>query len=114
MLGLDSSLRIAVYTDANPPLNPATPDHPAHRIQLSYGHTRYFFIAQQTAHGALVFSLIAPCSACNAPVPSVVIEDLADFGDALLNSPRAHESPLLRSSPVHRRGCPIPATIAHP
>jgi hypothetical protein len=107
-LGLDDRVRLSVYQDANHPLFPAAQRFRAARVQLSHGRRRHIFIATyEDGSPRLTFSLIAPCHACLSPVPSVVIDTLADFGDWLLGARDQREAPLFRSSPVHRATCPV-------
>ncbi|MER6117994.1 hypothetical protein [Streptomyces sp. NPDC001743] len=107
-LGLDDSIRLSVYEDANHPLFPGAQHYRAARVQLSHGRRRYFFIAAYEAGATrLAFSVIAPCYACLSPVPSVAIDSLADFGDLLMEARDQREAPQFRSSPVHRAHCPV-------
>jgi hypothetical protein len=107
-LGLGHGTRLAVYEDANHPLFPGAQHFRAARIQLSRGRRRYFFIATYEADAArLTFSVIAPCYACLSPVPSAVIETLADFGDWLIDARDLTEAPQFRTSPVHRTNCAV-------
>ncbi|MEU6405409.1 hypothetical protein [Streptomyces sp. NPDC046985] len=107
-LGLDDRIRLSIYEDANHPLFPAAQRFRAARIQLSHGRRRHLFIATyEDGSSRLSFSLIAPCYACLSPVPSVVIDTLADFGDWLIDTRDQREAPLFRSSPVHRADCPV-------
>ncbi|MCG7524016.1 hypothetical protein MHW47_06110 [Streptomyces sp. OfavH-34-F] len=107
-LGLDDHVRLSVYEDANHPLFPAARRFRAARIQLSHGRRRYIFIATyEDGSSRLCFSLIAPCHACLSPVPSVVIDTLADFGDWLIGARDQRKASLCRSSPAHRTDCPV-------
>ena len=108
-LRLDADTRLSVYSDAIHPLFPGAQLFRASRIQLSRGRRSYFFIATYEAWAAhLTFSLIAPCHVCCSPVPTAVVNDLADFGDWLLNGrDGVKEAPQFRTSPVHRRACSV-------
>ncbi|MCM2430906.1 hypothetical protein [Streptomyces sp. RKAG337] len=107
-LRLDEGTALSVYEDANHPLFPGAQLFRAARVQLSHGRRSYFFIAAYEAWAArLTFSLIAPCYACQSPVPTVAIDTLADFGDWLNSSRDLTEAPQFRTSPVHRGSCPV-------
>jgi hypothetical protein len=108
-LQLDDSIRLSAYTDAVHPLFPGARHFRAARVQLSYGRRGYFFVAAYERDSArLTFSLVAPCRSCSAHVPTAVIDDLADFGLWLLHGPGGViEAPQFRTSPIHRRSCPV-------
>ncbi|MFF2378409.1 hypothetical protein ACFVUW_28870 [Streptomyces xiamenensis] len=107
-LKLDDTIRLSVYQDANHPLFPGAQLFQAARVQLSHGRRRHLFLATyEKGRARLTISLIAPCYACPSFIPSVVIDTLADFGDWLLDARDQRESPLFRSSPVHRAHCPV-------
>ncbi|MBV9025222.1 MAG: hypothetical protein JO362_15845 [Streptomycetaceae bacterium] len=110
-LQLPPKVRLGVYEDSNHPLFPGARLYRAARIQLSYGQRSHLFIGAYEPAARLTFSLIAPCRACSSPVPSARIDSLADFGDWLLGGlDRAAEAPQFRTSPIHRRNCPIPTS----
>ncbi|MGA5442504.1 hypothetical protein ACPCKW_23710 [Streptomyces griseoincarnatus] len=106
-LRLPDDARLGIYEDLNHPLFPGAQHFRATRIQLSQGRRAYFFIGSYEAAGRLTFSVIAPCPGCGAPVPSATIDSQADFGDWLADSTSASEAPSFRTSPVHRRNCPL-------
>jgi hypothetical protein len=110
-LELPPEVRLGVYEDSNHPLFPGARLYRAARIQLSQGRRSHIFIGAYERSPRLTFSLIAPCRACSSPVPAVLIDSLADFGDWLLGGlDHAAEAPQFRTSPMHRRNCPIPTT----
>ncbi|MBC7267457.1 hypothetical protein ACF09G_32080 [Streptomyces albogriseolus] len=105
-LRLPGDVRLSTYEDLNHPLFPGAQHFRATRTQLSQGRRAYFFIGTYESPWRLAFSLIAPCPDCAAPVPSVLINSQADFGDWLIGRDGTSEVPLFRTSPVHRRDCP--------
>ncbi|WP_330351873.1 hypothetical protein [Streptomyces sp. NBC_00582] len=77
------------------------------RLRISEGSDPREFLAAYDSDRCFTLSVIAPCPQCAAPVPTVRIGSLADYGDWLNNAPNLAESPHYRTSPAHRDGCPI-------
>ncbi|MFJ6438214.1 hypothetical protein [Streptomyces sp. NPDC091416] len=81
---------------------------PAIRLLIpSAAEPREFLAAYDSARH-FTLSPIGPCPRCAASVPTMCINDLADYGDWLGGAQDLAESPHYRTSPAHHRDCPLP------
>ncbi|MER7690558.1 hypothetical protein [Streptomyces sp. NPDC097610] len=78
------------------------------RLRISEGPDPREFLAAYDSDRRFTLSIIAPCPQCAAPVPTVRIGSMADYGDWLNSAPNLAESPHYRTSPAHRGDCPLP------
>lgn len=81
---------------------------PAIRLQIPAGAVSREFLAAYDSTRRFALSPIAPCPQCGAHVPTVCINNLADYGDWLRGAQDLAESPFYRTSPAHHGDCPLP------
>ncbi|MFC8438083.1 hypothetical protein ACFUJT_07780 [Streptomyces griseoincarnatus] len=81
---------------------------PAIRLQIPAGTVSREFLAAYDSTRQFALSPIAPCPQCGARVPTVCINNLADYGDWLRGAQSLAESPFYRTSPAHHDDCPLP------
>lgn len=81
---------------------------PAIRLRIPAESVSREFLAAYDSARRFALSPIAPCPQCGAHVPTVCIDNLADYGDWLRGAQGLAKSPFYRTSPAHHGDCPLP------